>query len=379
MKPTPRILHVVATLGYGGVAQMLWRHYRRLDRTRCQFDFITHGQTEDFHAEIQDLGGRVYHLDTPGRLGLRRYVQSLRHIIHDHGPYTAIHAHTNYQCGIVGLAAWLEGVATRIAHIRGVLVDDRNRRRLPLYRALIRLSCNTWLACSREAGLHYYGRRPFRIIPNAVDLDAFEADTTSAVTMRAALGIADDAMILGHVGRFSPEKNHAFLLILLQHIRSKGVSACLILVGDGPLMPSIAEQVAALGLESHVRILGVRRDIPAILRAMDVLLLPSFSEGMPNVVIEAQAAGLPTLITDTITRDVDLGVGLVHPCPLQFPSRWIDTMLAIRDRPRPDRVCIRHAIHQAGFDLNGSVENLLAIYGLVNATVPTPSVHSTQR
>jgi glycosyltransferase EpsF len=360
---TPRVLQVVAEMSCdAGVALPMLRHYRYLDRSRLQFDFVSHGPPDDFHKEVRALGGRVFCIKTAGKAGLGAYVRTLRGLMREHGPYVAVHAHTNYQAGIVGLAAWLEKVPTRICHIRGVHIDERNRRLLPLYRFLIRLTCNVHLACSRQAGCHYYGRRPFTVIANAVDLREFGRLESNPKLLRRQLGIDGYGMVLGHVGRFSVEKNHAFLLEVLRDLRAIGNNACLVLAGDGPLRADVAARATRLGLHQHVRFLGARKDIPDLMHTFDVLLLPSFSEGMPNVVIEAQAMGLACLVSDTITHEVDLGLGLVSHASIAAPGPWVERLPAVCRTPHLDAFQIREAIVHAGFEIEQNVAALTALY-----------------
>ena len=358
----PRILHVTTTMGYAGVAGMLWRYYRHLDRERYQFDFVSHGPAEEYHRDIRALGGHVFYADTLGTVGLRRYLARLRTIIRDHGPYFAVHAHTNYQAGFVGLAAALERVPVRICHVRGIYVNERNRPLLPLYRLLIRWTCNARFACSRQAGRYYFGHQPFDVIANAVDLSAFQPTGATRASLREQFGVAGYGLVLGHIGRFSVEKNHDFLLAAVAELRRRGHDAALVLVGDGPLGGSIAARCEALGLEEHTHFLGVRKDIPAILQAVDAVLLPSFSEGMPNVIIEAQAAGVPCLLADTITREVDLGLNLVHFAPTTSPALWADALTDVCRTPRPTLAAAHAAVRAAGFDLGSGVVHLMSLY-----------------
>jgi glycosyltransferase involved in cell wall biosynthesis len=200
------------------------------------------------------------------------------------------------------------------------------------------------------------------VIRNAVNLEAFERKGTDVPMVRQQLGVQDYAMILGHVGRFSIEKNHVFLLDVLQELRAGGVDACLVLVGDGPLQGKIASDAEVLGLQAHVRFTGVRQDIPDLLRAFNVLLLPSFSEGMPNVVLESQSAGTPALVSDTITPEVDVGLGLVSYASITSVSSWVNRLLAMQQILRPSPGQIRSAIRHAGFDLASSVKTLVNVY-----------------
>jgi len=358
-----RVLQVVPSLSRnGGVAQMMWRVYRALDRHRLQFDFLTHDTPDNFQDEVCSLGARVFRIETLGRLGPFSYVATIRRIIREQGPFAAVHVHTNYQAGIVGIAARLEKVDKRICHIQGTYITPRNRAMLPMYLLLIRLGCNLRLACNEEAGRYYYGSHEFVVVPNAIDFNEFKYDGLKASAIRNELGLDSYEVVLGHVGRFTIEKNHRFSIDVLEEMRRTGANACLVLAGDGPLKRAIEKRVSAKGLAAHVKFLGVRPDVPALLAGLDVLLLPSLSEGQPSVVIEAQASGLPCLVSDGVTRSVDFGLGLLTFLPLDSPADWVPSLRARHTGQRRQEPRIHEAFCRAGFDVHQSAKNLTALY-----------------
>ena len=358
-----RVLQVVPSLGRnGGVAQMMLRVYRALDRHRFQFDFLTHDTPDEFQDEVRSLGARVFHVETLGRLGPFSYVATIRRIIREQGPFAAVHVHTNYQAGIVGLAARLEKVDKRICHIQGTYITWRNRVLLPMYRILIRLGCNLRLACNEEAGRLYYGSREFAVVPNAIDYEEFKYDALRASAIRNELSLGSYEIALGQIGRFTIEKNHRFSIDVLEEMRKSGVNACLVLAGDGPLKRDIEKRVHAKGLAAHVRFLGVRTDIPALLAGLDVLLLPSHSEGQPTVVVEAQASGLPCFASDIVTRRVDFGLGLLAFLPLDSPADWASSLRARHTGQHRQSLVIHETFLRAGFDVHQSAKSLTALY-----------------
>ncbi len=363
--PTRRVLHVAPSMGYNGVSLMLMSYYRHIDRTAVQFDFVTHGPVEDFHEEIRSMGGRVFYANTARTVGFVRYVSMMRRVMLEHGPYHAVHIHTNYQSGLVALAARLAGVQTRICHIRGSYIGQaRDRALLPLYKHLIFAHCTRFLACGRQAGRYYYGRRAFEVLPNAVDLSLFAGrDAEQRGAVRHELSIAPDTLVLGHVGRFSAEKNHALMLDLLARVRAKGRDWCLVLAGYGRLRPAVEQDAEARGLAASTRFLGIRKDIPRLMCAFDVLLLPSVSEGLPNVVVQAQAAGCPCVVSDTITDEVDMGLGLVRYVPLTGPlDAWEEAVMAQAAVAAPAQATIEQRIREQGFDIRESVARMLQLY-----------------
>jgi glycosyltransferase EpsF len=358
-----RVLQVVPTMSRdGGVARMMWRHYRCINHQRLQFDFVTHGASDKFHDEVRALGGRVFCLKTPGSIGLSAYILAMRELIRKQGPYAVVHTHTNYQAGIVNLAARLEHVPRRICHVHGTYIDERNRLKLPIYRLLIRLTSNIRLACNQQAGRYYFGVRPFTVIANAIDLKEFDQEKSDSDLVRRQLGLTNYKMVLGHVGRFTVEKNHVFLLAILRDLRASGINAGLVLVGDGPLQADVMSRVQSMGVGQHVRFLGVRTDIPQLMGAFDALLLPSLSEGQPTVVVEAQASGLPCMISDGITREIDMGLKLVHYGPLSDSAIWAQRLPVLCRTPRLDPQEILAGITRSRFNIHHNVAALTAIY-----------------
>jgi glycosyltransferase EpsF len=352
---------VIPTLGYGGVAQMLLNYYHQVDRSRIQFDIFCHGAVENRVDEVHRLGGTVFESPTLGLSGLRTYVATLRAAMRQADPYRAIHIHTNYQSGVVALAAMLEKIPKRICHVHGVHIDPKNRRILPIYRRLIAANCNVLLACSREAGKFYFRSRSFRVIPNAITLpDPLTCDARTQV--RRELGLEPYQWVLGHVGRFTPEKNHRFLVDVLAAFRRAGENASLVCAGDGPMRDAVSSYAAERQVSEHFRLLGVRTDIFRVLSALDVLLLPSFSEGLPVSIVEAQAATIPSVVSDSITTEVDLGLGLVHRAPLTSTDGWVEAIrrAAASSRPTPNIVATR--LRSAGFDVRHSIGLLASIY-----------------
>lgn len=358
-----RVLQVIPTLSRsGGVAQMMWRVYRALDKQHIQFDFLAHEQPDDLQDDVHSLGARTYHIGTLGQLGPRSYLNTLRRIISEEGPFAAVHVHTNYQAGIVGLAARLEQVKRRIGHIQGTKISAKNRAMLPAYRLMIRLGCNIRLACNQEAGQFYYGSQTFSIIPNAIDFEEFRYDDSKATQIRDDLNINSYEVALGHVGRFTDEKNHLFSIDVLEGLRRMGTKACLLLVGEGPLRREIEKRAQTKGLSDHIRFLGIRNDISSLMSTFNALLLPSLSEGQPTVLVEAQAAGLPCLASDIVTRRVDFGLGLVSYIPLSSPAVWARSVKALGGQPRLPPGLIREALLRTGFDVVQSAQNLTALY-----------------
>ena len=173
-------------------------------------------------------------------------------------------------------------------------------------------------------------------IHNGVDLDVYKYDEGNRRKIRRECGIADEQIVIGHIGRFNQQKNHKFLIEVFSEVLKQKPNALLMLVGDGKKKNEIKEQIKSLGIEESVIFTGIRSDVPALLSAMDVFVFPSFYEGMPNTVIEAQATGLPCVIADTITEEASF-TGLVKYISLQVSSHeWANSVIASCKKSRID-------------------------------------------
>ena len=232
--------------------------------------------------------------------------------------------------------------------------------------------CTHAFACGQDAGNWLFPGRPFTVMNNAVDTSAFAFDADARSASRAALGIRGDAMVLGHVGSFTPRKNHGFLLEVFALVRAKEPNAQLLCVGGGPELAAIREKAKALGVLDGVCFYGETADTAPMYQAMDAFLLPSFSEGLPFTLIEAQAAGLPCFASAQVTREADM-TGLVRFLPLDA-NAWADAVLAA---PPEDRAVMREKrladIAAAGYGLHENAEKIAALYRAMTEEAPCRS------
>jgi glycosyltransferase involved in cell wall biosynthesis len=351
----------------GGVEVWLMHMLRHIDREQFRMDFLVHTpQPKAFDDEIRALGSRVIPCVRP--LHLYRYPFAFRRAVAANGPYDVLHCHVLFS-GLVMRLARSRGVPVRVAHSHsdagGFGVDGE------FFRGRFITWTNRWarhdathgLACSRRAAAALFGPDHaadprFRLFYYGVDLTPFEAAVDSA-RLRAELGIPPGVLVIGHVGRFQEQKNHTFLIDVAAAVARRQETR-LLLVGDGPLRPAVERMVADLGLGDRVVFAGVRRDVARLMRGvMDVFVLPSHYEGLPLVGIEAQAAGLPLVLSDTITDEVDVIPELIQRRSLkEQPEAWAGAVLAAQPR-RADALA---RMRQSPFDLGRAVRNLEEFY-----------------
>lgn len=356
-----RVLHMIASLDVGGSQTMMMNIYRNIDREKIQFDFIIDQPDETyFAAEIESLGGRVFTLPAFRGVNAGEIRRDWNNFFYLHPEYRVLHSHSRSYASLYLPVAKKHGVKTIIhSHSTnsgtGVKGAVKAVLQLPL-----RDQADVLMACTTEAGEWLFGKRACRsdrfiLLPNGIDTRRFAVDPKTRAAYRKELGLGE-RYVIGHVGRFRDVKNHTFLLDVFQEVHKREPDALLMLVGVGPLQQQMAEKAVALGVADHVLMTGNRDDVPEVLSAMDVFAFPSLWEGLPMTVVEAQAAGLPCVLSDTITRDVDISP-LAEYLPLGDPVQWAEALL--KRRPRQD---VTEAVVRAGFDIRASAQRLSELY-----------------
>lgn len=357
-RQTPlRVLHVVTNMDRGGLETLIMNYYRRMNRDRIQFDFLVHRDIPaDYDAEILSLGGRIYRLPrlnpfSPG------YLLQLDRFFSEHREYRIVHCHLDCMAGIPLKAAKKHGVPVRIAH-------SHNSNQTKDWKYPIKLVCKRRIAahatalfaCSEAAGRWMFGGRDFLVMNNAIDAATYTYQPQIREEVRRELGLDAEALVVGHVGQFRPQKNHRFLLDVFAKLPP---SARLLLVGDGMLRSELERQAKALGVFDRVIFAGVRADVNRLLQAMDVFVFPSLFEGLGIALIEAQAAGLPCLISDGIPFACRV-TDSVEPMGLDLSTDdWAAAVLRMPLNSRPNTF---RQICRANFDIHTNAAWLQEYY-----------------
>ncbi|HIK03583.1 MAG TPA: glycosyltransferase family 1 protein [Trichormus sp. M33_DOE_039] len=368
-----RILHVVGGMVRGGIETWLMHILRHIDRDRFQMDFLVH-TTEPcaYDEEIRSLGSQI--ISCP----LQRkypwvYAANIKRILREFGPYDIVHSHLHHFSGYVLYLAKQAGVPVRIAHSH----NDTSAQEKGLYRrwyrsfmkSLIAHNATLGCGCSYQATADLFGTQwqddsRWQVFYFGIDLKPFE-NTVDRVAIRAEFGIPADAFVIGHVGRFHPQKNHRFLIEIAAEIAKREPQMRLLLLGEGYLQLEIYQKVVQMGLGDRVIFAGTRSDIPRLMMgAMDVFLLPSLHEGLPIVSIEAQAAGLPLILSDVITDELQKIKPLVQKISLSQPARvWADAVLAVRNsQSRITQTDSLAILKNSDFNISSSVQALVKTY-----------------
>lgn len=344
-------------MGRGGIETMLMNYYRNIDRSKVQFDFLVHRDFKaDYDDEIEALGGHIYRVPPMNPLS-GKYRRALRDFFAQH-KYETVHCHLNYMSGIVLAEAKRAGVKRRIAHAHTANMNPGWKQYVrQLMKFSIPKNATMLAACSKQAGEAVFGGHGFDILANAIDAESFRFSAESRARVREELKL-EDAFAIMHVGRFVYPKNHAFLIDVFAEVLKREADAKLILTGDGELRPEIEAKVKELGFADKVLFLGTRGDVAELLQAADVFAFPSHFEGLPVTIIEAQAAGLPCVKSNTVTDECVL-TDLVTSLPIDDPVLWAEEILKKRGFVRRDTL---KDIAAGGYDITAAAEKLENFY-----------------
>lgn len=354
-----RILHIVTYMGRGGLETMLMNYYRNIDREQIQFDFLVHRkECADYDDEIESLGGKIYRLPRLNPWS-PKYIKELNDFFEKHKEYKIVHCHLDCMSSIPLRAAKKAGIPIRIAHAHSSN-QDKDIKYIPklYFKRKIPMEATHLFACSKSAGQWMFGQSDVQVLPNAINAVQYEFDDKIRYKIRNQLGV-EGSYVLGHVGRFSSVKNHTFLIDVFEQLKKVETNVKLLLVGDGEKYSDIQEKVKNKGLSENVIFLGLRSDVNLIMQAMDVFLLPSLYEGLPVTMIEAQAAGLPCIISDRVPIECKI-TDLVYQVALDESLEvWVEKILGLK---KVKRESITKIIKVSGYDIYESVKVLQEFY-----------------
>lgn len=367
-----RVLQVATKMDRGGLETMVMNYYRHIDRSQIQFDFLLHRSEEGaYDEEIRGLGGRIYYAPRSNPLN-PIYLKSLDSFFAKHNDYRVVHSHIDCMSALPLRYAKKYDVPIRIAHSHNSRQDKDLKYPLKLIcKRYIPKEATHLFACGKKAGEWMFGGRSFKVIPNAINVDDFKYDKTKRAKVRKELDLPTECLVVGHVGRFQPAKNHLFLINIFAQLAEMLSNARLVLVGDGQLFSETQKIADSLGIMQKVLFLGVRDDVKDLMQAFDLFLMPSLYEGLPLVLVEAQASGLPCVISNSIPDDCDLDSSCITRLPLSISSiEWAKEIMAISQSALSDskRDAGSRIVQNAGFDIATASKKLEAFYLGVQGT-----------
>lgn len=354
-----RLLQVVTYMGRGGLETMIMNYYRNIDRSKIQFDFLVHRQEEAaYDKEILSLGGHIYRMPVLNPFS-KAYFSSLDSFFKKHR-YNIVHSHLDCMSAYPLKIAQKNGVSVRIAHSHNKSQDKNLKYPIKLLsKRLIPKYATHLFACGKEAGYWMFNGKPYTILNNAIDAQMYTYNEQIRNEVREELNLTNDNFVIGHVGRFNPQKNHGFIIDVFNAVYKRDKNARLVLVGSGDGQQAIEDKVKSLGLSDSVLFLGSRGDVNRVLQAMDVFLFPSLYEGLPLSIIEAQAAGLPCIISDNVP-DECIKTDRVFRYSLGEPADfWADKIFEALKISKKDTLS---EIVASGFDIKENSRKLEDFY-----------------
>lgn len=348
-----RVLHVVVNMNRGGAETLIMNLYRNIDRSKIQFDFLTCKEGV-FDEEIIQLGGRIHRVPYVSDIGHFKYIKELNHFFLTHNTYKIVHSHLDKMSGFVLTAAKKAGIGVRIAHSHNT--KNEGGMLANIYKnyagRFIPKSASHLLACSKSAAKWLFNNdvQDAVIVNNGIEHERFQYSSKVRQNKRSELGIDNNQFIIGHIGRFSHQKNHEFIIEVFYDYVKIDSNALLILVGDGYLLSSIQRKIEKYKLTEKVKLLGVRDDVEALYQTFDLFIFPSFHEGLPLTLIEAQGSGLTCLISEHITEEVDLGLNLVKRLSIENKDYWVKEIQKISNKTKKRQISQR-ILKEKGYDI----------------------------
>ena len=370
MKPY-RVLHFPGEMTRGGVESLIMSWYRNIDRDAIQFDFcVPRFERGPLDDEIESLGGRILRCHRIREKGLVYFISEVVSIIRKNGPYDAVHIHGVHSGVFSLLASSIAGVSKRIYHshsTQNLVLRNKPFRVIQewLFSFLINRYATIRLACSRPAGIFVYRKHSFLVINNGIDLCRFKPYTKDKKKeLRESLGIPEKAFVIGNVARFVEGKNQLLIAKVVEKwVNNYNNNVVGLFVGDGPQKNEIKQWCDNHFITQYVLFTGNRSDPESLYNCMDVFCLPSDFEGLGIVAIEAQACGVPCLVSTGVPDEANM-----HCVPYEAVSinEFIDSCPQIMERlsknQEKESAFIRDAIIERGYALSECLKQLVSIY-----------------
>ena len=367
-----RILQVIGIMNRGGAESMIMNLYRNIDRAKVQFDFVENSlEHAAYDDEILSLGGRIFRCPHFTGKNYFQYKKWWEKFFREHASeYHVIHGHIGSTASIYLGIAKKHGLFT-IAHSHSSGTDHSIRSTLyALVSFRTRFIADYFFACSEVAGIDRFGKSTtqqnnYRVLCNAIDTPLFRYNAAIRKEMRHQLDIQNEFLV-GHIGRFTIAKNHTFLLDIFKAIADAKSDIRFILVGDGAIRSEMEDKAEKLGIKDRIIFTGVRSDVNRLMQAIDVFVFPSLFEGLPVTLVEAQASGLPCVISDKVPQESILTKKLVTVKRLEdSPKEWAEHIISRLSEVRNDH---SEEIKEKGYDVKQTAKWLEEFYLEKHAT-----------
>lgn len=354
-----RVLHMIPDIGIAnGVMSVILNYFKAMPDD-IKFDVCYFAEkSETRKTDIEKLGGRVFKIPAPSPKGLLRRDMS-RFFAQHKGEWQALHIHAPHFAVFIAPQAKAAGIKKICCHCHSTVYSLKgNQTRNKILSLYSKYFIKTRFACSEAAGKVWYGNKKFTVLKNAINCAEYTFDPVKRDEVRKKEQLTD-SFVVGHIGKTDvPQKNHPFIIRVFAQIKKIKQNAVLILIGaeETKELDALCRE---LGVKSSVMFLGARTDVPLLLQACDVFLFPSTSEGLPVSLIEAQAAGLPVLMSDSVTDEVCVTDGVFKMSSSASLSEWAGKLIEISNRPRKNNL---EELISAGWDINNCAKKLIKYY-----------------
>lgn len=360
-----RILHVSGICPDGGVKTFMFNYQQELF-PNIIFDYLFFSDNEDepFISLAKKMGSRIFQLPKIKISNLKSNYQKIDEIFSFYSKeYSTIHIHSPNIAFLCCPLAEKHGIKNRIIHSHATAFSDSFFKSIRNYFLCINLNkkANCFCACSQAAGDFLFGKntKGVSIIKNGIDCDKFVFNSNVRNKVREEMNLKD-SFVIGHIGRFEFQKNHDFLIHIFSEVLKEKKNSILLLVGTGSRINNIKKQVEKLNIKDKVLFLGEREDVNEIIQAMDVLVLPSYFEGLPIVSVEAQCAGLPCVFSTSISREAQLTDEVKWINLKDSVSTWANEIIKVNtNRKRRNNMEI---IRENGYDIKLEKTKLEKLY-----------------
>lgn len=347
----------------GGAETFLMKVYRCINRDEYQMDFLLNSKENFYGNEINAMGGRIFYAVPKSKDPIKSFL-TIKNIVKKE-KYDCVLRVGEHSLASLDLLAAKMGKATRLAQRSS---NDHSASKIGtvlhyLFNFMPRKIPNIKIAPSLNAARYTFGKKmcsknEVNILNNGVDISRFSFSEKIRRDYRQKLQLKDK-VVFGHVGRFSEQKNHSYLIKVFDEIVKKNPDARLLLIGNGELEDKIKQQINDVGISDKVILLGTRADVEKLFMAMDGIIFPSLYEGLPNVIVEAQATGLPCIISDTITDEVILTEDVFRYSIQLEPVIWADKALQMINNSKRENAIGK--IIENGYDIQETAGNFIKI------------------
>lgn len=355
-----RILHVLREMEMGGAQKLIMNIYQEIDKTKIQFDFLVSAKGE-YDEKIIKNGGRIYYIPYLTKVGPIKYKKELINFFSKHREYKIVHSHIDQVSGIIMQAAEKCDISVRIAHSHNT--HNSNNVIGKIYKYYLQSKINKFatdfFACSKEAAKWLFKENAEKaiIINNGIKLEDYKYSEIKRKKIRSELKICDDTFVIGHIGRFSKQKNHEFLIEVFEKYHNKNKNSVLILIGDGSLKTKIQEIIKEKNIEKNVILLGTRNNANEFYSAFDMVVFPSKFEGISLTLIEAQVSGVPIVASQNVDKNTNVSNTIKFINNYNVED-WVNAMNQI-DKKRINNI---EKIKSKGYDIKDTASFLMDKY-----------------